>query len=126
NMLGLDFIVCGYEYDVWQNAIAGLENEAEGGRRCTECFRIRLAKTAQFAKKKNFNAFTTTLTISPHKNSKIINAIGNEIALKDGITFLEKDLKKEGGFRKSLEYSKKYGLYRQNYCGCEFSVKKTF
>ena len=102
-------------------AAKGLEPEPEGGKRCTECFRLRLEKTAQAAKMGGYDFFTTTLTVSPHKNYPLISSIGKELALTYGISFLDRDFKKKDGFKRSIELSKKYGLYRQNYCGCEFS-----
>lgn len=99
-----------------------LGNEKEGGSRCSECFRIRLSKTAEIAKLEGFDAFTTSLTVSPHKDAKIINKLGKEIGNCLDIEFLECDFKKQNGFYNSILLSKKYGLYRQNYCGCEFSL----
>lgn len=109
--------------EVWLEAINGLEEEKEGGKRCEICFRLRLEKTALYAKENDFDGFTTTLTISPHKNSAIINQIGKELSEKHGIYFLEENFKKDEGFKKSLEISKEYNLFRQTYCGCIFSQK---
>ena len=99
----------------------GLEEEPEGGARCRVCFRQRLEKTAETAMITGHGYFGTTLTVSPHKNYKLISHIGNEISLKYGNTFLDRDFKKKDGFRRSVELSKKYDLYRQNYCGCKYS-----
>lgn len=99
----------------------GLENEPEGGERCKVCFRHRLEKTSEMSVITGNEYFGTTLTVSPHKNYKLISQIGNEIAMKYGNTFLDRDFKKKDGFKRSVELSKKYGLYRQNYCGCEYS-----
>ncbi len=110
--------------ELWFDAIKGLEQEKEGGKRCEACFKVRLEKTALFAKKNGFDGFTTVLTISPHKNSAVINQIGKKIAKKYEIGFLEENFKKHDGFKKSLELSDKYGFYRQNYCGCVYSKKK--
>jgi len=107
-----------YDHNAWLQYVRGLESEPEGGSRCTKCFEFNLARTAQYAKINNFDCFTTTLTVSPHKNSRIIFAIGRSLG-----NFLEIDFKKRDGFKHSVELSKKYGLYRQNYCGCEFSLK---
>ncbi|MCQ2555229.1 MAG: epoxyqueuosine reductase QueH [Clostridia bacterium] len=101
--------------------VSGLEKEKEGGKRCTECFRLRLDRTAKAAKELGYSIFTTTLTVSPHKNSPLIMMIGEETAERYGLTFLDMDFKKKDGFKKSIELAKKYELYRQNYCGCEFS-----
>ena len=99
----------------------GLEEEPEGGRRCLRCFAQRLEKTAETAQMTGKDYFGTTLTVSPHKNYRKISEIGQNIALRYGLTFLDRDFKKKDGFRRSIELSKKYGLYRQDYCGCEFS-----
>lgn len=99
----------------------GLEKEPEGGKRCEKCFRLRLAKAARVAKEIHADFFGTTLTISPLKDAKLINRIGEEIALETGVSFLPSDFKKQDGYKKSVELSKKYGLYRQDYCGCPFS-----
>lgn len=101
--------------------VKGLEKEPEGGKRCTECFKLRLEKTAIEAKLNGFEVFGTTLTVSPHKNYPLISKIGKELALSYGLSFLDMDFKKKAGFQRSVELSKQYGLYRQNYCGCCFS-----
>ena len=113
-----------YNHSEWLGFIKGLEEEPEGGKRCWKCFEFNLRKTAEKAKKLGFENFTTTLTISPHKNSKKIFEIGNKIGKEYGLNFLEIDFKKKEGFKHSIELSKKYELYRQNYCGCEFSLEK--
>lgn len=114
-------ITCEYDPDTFFEKVKGLEDEPEGGERCSECFRLRLAKAAEVAEKEKIKYFTTTLTVSPHKNAKLIGAIGNEIADGSRSEYLEIDFKKKDGFKRSIELSKEYGLYRQNYCGCEFS-----
>jgi hypothetical protein len=100
----------------------GLENEREGGLRCFNCYDLRLSKTAQKAKDMGFDYFATTLTISPHKNSEKINEIGNRLTDVYEVKFLNSDFKKKDGFKRSLEISRKYELYRQDYCGCEYSL----
>ncbi|HSA06607.1 MAG TPA: epoxyqueuosine reductase QueH [Candidatus Gastranaerophilales bacterium] len=110
--------------DSWNRAVKGLEDEREGGKRCEVCFKLRLEKTALFAKQNGYEGFTTVLTISPHKNSEKINKIGAEIAQKYDIKFIEENFKKQHGFKKSLELAEKYNLYRQNYCGCIYSRKQ--
>ena len=100
----------------------GLEKEPEGGKRCTNCFVLRLEQTAIDASMEKFDMFATTLTVSPHKDFEVIGSIGNTLALKYGVEFLNGNFKKAAGFQRSIELSKEYGLYRQNYCGCEFSV----
>ena len=99
----------------------GLEREPEGGARCKKCFELRLQKSAQIAKEISADYFTTTLTISPLKNSIILNEIGNESGEKYGVKWLYSDFKKKEGYKRSIELSRLYGLYRQNYCGCVFS-----
>ncbi len=103
--------------------IKGLEKEKEGGARCTGCFELRLEKTAKYMMDNmgDFDYFATTLTVSPHKNAKLINEIGNKIATKYGVNYLESDFKKKDGFLRSINKSKELGLYRQDYCGCSFS-----
>ena len=104
-------------------AVRGYENEPEGGRRCEICFRLRLQETARYAKENNFDFFCTTLTLSPHKNAKLINTLGEETACRTGgISYLPSDFKKKDGFRRSVELSQKEHLYRQTYCGCVFSI----
>ena len=99
----------------------GLEDCPEGGERCTECFKLRLDRTAGAALAMGFPIFGTTLTVSPHKNYQLISAIGTQLAEVYDLEFLDMDFKKKAGFQRSIELSKKYELYRQNYCGCEFS-----
>ena len=113
-----------FEPQEFYAAVKGFENEPEGGKRCEKCFYLRLNKTAETAKANGFDYFTTTLTLSPLKNAELLNAIGNEVAQKKGIKFLPSNFKKKGGYQRSLELSKEYGLYRQNYCGCVFSKNK--
>lgn len=100
----------------------GLESQKEGGQRCNICFDLRLSKTAQYAKENNFDAFTTTLTVSPHKNSQQIFEVANNVSKRYEIPFLEMDFKKKDGFKRSIILSKELGLYRQNYCGCRYSL----
>lgn len=99
----------------------GLEDCPEGGERCTECFKLRLDRTARAAIVMGYPIFGTTLTVSPHKNYQLISAIGTNLADVYELEFLDMDFKKKAGFQRSIELSKKYELYRQNYCGCEFS-----
>jgi len=120
----VDFIEGEYEPDVFFNVIRGLENEPEGKKRCLKCFELRLMKVAQKAKELNFPYFTTTLTVSPHKNASLINEIGQTLSKTYSINFLCSDFKKKNGFKRSVILSQQYGLYRQNYCGCIFSNRK--
>ncbi len=113
---------CAYDHNEFLGRINGLENEREGGARCTECFRLRLEETAHIAKCNGFEYFTTTLSVSPHKNADILNEIGLLLAEKYNIEFLVADFKKRNGYKRSIEISKEFNLYRQVYCGCEFSL----
>ena len=99
----------------------GLEKCPEGGERCFQCFRLRLEQTAKRAKEGDYDFFTTTLTISPLKNATKLNEIGEELAKEYGVTWLPSDFKKKEGYKRSIELSKEYDLYRQNYCGCAYS-----
>ena len=117
----LDIIDCDYDNDLYEKSIKGLENCPERGDRCTVCFKLRLDKTAKIAKELNYDYFCSTLSVSPYKNSKLINEIGKEMEQKYNIKWLYSDFKKEDGYKKSIELSKKYNLYRQDYCGCDFS-----
>ena len=112
-----------YDYDEWLKSIKGREDDPECGERCSLCYRIRLEKTAQKALDLNISTIGTTLTVSPHKKASIINEIGNEIAALYGVKFHNADFKKKDGYKKSIELSRIYELYRQNYCGCSFSIR---
>ena len=113
-----------YIYEDFLNAIKGKENLGERSPRCYECYKFRLEKTAIKAKDLGFDYFTTTLSISPHKNSSWINEIGFDLESKYNIKYLYSDFKKEEGYKRSIELSKEYGLYRQDYCGCVYSLKE--
>ncbi|MCX4249210.1 MAG: epoxyqueuosine reductase QueH [Bacilli bacterium] len=117
----IKFMDCDYENDIWTNKTKYLREELEGGKRCSVCFGIRLKYTAKKALDKGFDYFGTTLTVSPHKNSELINKIGEGIGINLGIKFLYSDFKKKEGYKKSIEFSKQYNLYRQDYCGCLYS-----
>ncbi|MDO4517676.1 MAG: epoxyqueuosine reductase QueH [Bacillota bacterium] len=110
-----------YEPAAFLSMVVGREEDPEGGARCSLCFRQRLEKTAQTAILKGCDYFGTTLTVSPHKNYERISAIGREIGLKYGLSFLDRDFKKKDGFKRSIELSREYNLYRQDYCGCVYS-----
>ena len=112
------FLDCDYANEEFRSVAKGLEEEKEGGARCSVCFKLRLEKTALKAKELGFEYFGTTLTVSPYKNSKVINAIGAMLEDNFGVKYLYSDFKKNDGYKKSIELSKKYDLYRQNYCGC--------
>ena len=117
----VEFIEGEYLPDDFFEVCSGFSNEPEGGRRCTECFKLRMERTAQVALKTGNSMFGTTLTVSPHKNYMLISAIGTELERVYGIEFLDVDFKKKAGFQRSIQMSKEYGLYRQNYCGCVYS-----
>ena len=119
----IDMIDCDYENELYEEAIRGLENEPERGSRCSVCFKLRLEKTASIAKKSHYDYFGTTLTVSPYKNSDLINEIGISIGDEYQIPFLTANFKKRNGYKRSIELSKEYGLYRQNYCGCKYSKR---
>ena len=114
-------IDCDYDNNIYEQKIKGYENCPERGERCTICFNLRLEKTAQIAKENDFDYFCTTLTVSPYKNANKINEIGKKLEEKYHIKWLYSDFKKNDGYKKSIELSKKYNLYRQNYCGCIYS-----
>ena len=110
-----------YDTDNFYSITKGMENLPEGGERCFKCYKMRLEKTAEYAAKKGFDYFTTTLSISPYKNAQKLNEIGEIISLEKNIKYLHSDFKKKNGYRRSIELSDIYGLYRQDYCGCIFS-----
>lgn len=117
----IPIIVGSYEQKKWLELAHHHKEEPEGGIRCQICFRIRLEKCAGTAKRKGFELFGTTLTISPHKDHKLINSIGLSIAKQKKIGFFTANLKKKNGFKRTMELSRSFGLYRQNYCGCIYS-----
>ena len=113
-----------YNYGDFSEIAKGFENTKEGGERCFRCYKLRLEKSAHLAKEQGFDYFCTTLSISPLKNSQKINEIGLEVAEKYGVKWLPSDFKKKEGYKRSIELSKEYNLYRQNFCGCVFSKKE--
>ncbi len=119
--LKLPFIEDEYDTDLWFDVTEGLEESPEQGPRCSICFQTRLRKTAEYCRTHDFENFATTLTISPHKRAFTINKIGKSLAKAFGLNFHEADWKKDGGFEKSCEISKKNRFYRQKYCGCVYS-----
>jgi hypothetical protein len=120
---GVEVLADAYDPASWESAVAGLEGEPEGGARCDRCFRHNLARAAAKAAELGFEAFSTTLTVSPHKSSPRVFAAGREAAAArpGGPAFEERDFKKRDGFLDSVRLAKAYGLYRQDYCGCRFS-----
>ncbi len=111
----------GYNIKDFYKVAKGLENEKEGGRRCSRCYKLRLEETVKIAKENNFDYFCTTLSVSPYKKAITLNEIGKELENKYKVKYLYSDFKKKEGYKRSNELAKKYNLYRQHYCGCEFS-----
>ena len=124
----VELMECSYDGEAFARASVGLEQEPEGGARCAVCFRLRLEETARRAAAGGFDWFSTTLTVSPHKNAAVINAIGEALAAQYGVAWLPSDFKKRDGYRQSIALSHTYELYRQDYCGCLFAreAQKTF
>lgn len=116
--------ICGFDPNEFYTAVRGLENLPEGSERCRKCFELRLNKAAKFAKENNFDYFTTTLSISPLKNADVLNEIGEEAGRRFSVSHLPSNFKKKGGYQRSVVLSKEYSLYRQDYCGCVFSVRE--
>lgn len=119
----IEIAVKEYDHDLFLDSIKGFEEEVEGGRRCKICIKNRLEESFKYAKENNFDCVTTTLTISPHKDSNYINELGKALSEKYELSYLYSDFKKKEGYKKSIEISKEFGLYRQDYCGCEFGGK---
>ena len=124
NKDNIHIMECSYENEKFEKIAKGLEDAPEGGIRCRKCYKLRIEETAKYAKENNFDYFTTTLTISPLKNSPVLNPIGKELEEKYNIKYLYSDFKKKEGYKTSIILSKKYNLYRQNYCGCIYSKPK--
>ncbi|MGN0375077.1 MAG: epoxyqueuosine reductase QueH [Butyrivibrio sp.] len=120
----VDFIEGRYEPGDYFNAVKGLEGEPEGGRRCLVCYEMRLREAAEYAIRGGFDYFTTTLSISPLKNADAINEIGERLGREYGVKHLPSDFKKKDGYKQSVELSKEYNLYRQNFCGCVYSQRE--
>ncbi len=132
----VELLVVEYDHDAWLESIEGLETEPEGGRRCEACFRHNFRRVLQLALERGYGGFASTLTVSPHKRSVQVFEAGREVAESGGDgdsgdggsgvmpAFIECDFKKRDGFRQSLELTRKYGLYRQSFCGCEFSRRE--
>ncbi len=124
NFFNVKILEGNYDVKRWFENVKGLEKEREGGKRCEICYKIRLEETAKKARSLGINVITTTLTVSPWKNSKKIFQIGKSISKEYNVKFLEIDFKKKDGFKKSITFSKILNLYRQKYCGCIFSFQK--
>ncbi len=119
----ISLITVPYVHEEFTDYVKGLESEKEGGARCRKCFELRIGKTACLAAEKSFDYFCTTLSVSPHKNAFLLNEVGKEKERKSAASlWLISDFKKRNGYKISIELSKKYDLYRQQYCGCEFSL----
>ena len=120
----IELIQAEYNPQEYFDAIKGFENDKEGGLRCGLCFDLRLNEAAKYAKEHGYDYFTTTLSISPHKNADLINHLGELLESKYDVSYLYADFKKKNGFKRSIELCKQYDVYRQNYCGCIFSLKE--
>ncbi len=114
-------VICDHDPESFERIARGFEDEKEGGARCRRCYELRMRKAAEYAAEGGFDFFTTTLSISPHKNADWINEIGEALAAEYGVAHLPSDFKKRNGFKRSIELSEEYGLYRQDYCGCRMS-----
>ena len=119
----VSFIAGNYERERFYEIARGLEHLKEGGERCFKCYELRLEEAARIAKEIEYDYFTTTLSISPMKNAEKLNEIGSKLGKRYGVEYLQSDFKKKNGYKRSVELSKEYGLYRQDYCGCEFSFR---
>lgn len=119
----VSFLAGRYDRERFFEMAKGMEHMREGGERCFRCYELRLEEAAKIAKDGGFDYFTTTLSISPMKNAEKLNEIGNELSKKYGVSYLHSDFKKKNGYKRSIELSKEFGLYRQDYCGCEFSFR---
>ena len=122
----IDVIRGAYDPQRFYDAVRGHEDDPEGGARCEICFRLRLRETAYLARQRGDDYFTTTLSISPLKDARLLNAIGRELSAEVGVPWLPADFKKRNGYKRSCELSALYGLYRQDYCGCVFSRRRDF
>lgn len=120
----VNMIAAPYRPEEFYNIARGLEKEPEGGRRCLKCYELRLREAARLAKEMGFDFFTTTLTISPLKKADKLNAAGEAAGREFGVAFLPSDFKKKNGYKRSTELSREYGLYRQDYCGCVYSMRE--
>ncbi|WP_461812854.1 epoxyqueuosine reductase QueH [Faecalimonas sp.] len=120
----VSFIAGNYEKEKFYEMAKGLEHLKEGKERCFKCYALRLEEAARLAKEGEFDYFTTTLSISPMKNAEKLNEIGNALGREYGVEYLQSDFKKKNGYKRSIELSKEYGLYRQDYCGCVYSMQE--
>ena len=118
---GVRVIKAEYDHEAFERIAKGRENLPERSERCYLCYELRMRRTAEYAKANGYAAFTTSLSISPYKSSRWINEIGERLEKETGVPFLHSDFKKQNGYRRSIELSKEYGLYRQDWCGCVYS-----
>ena len=123
NKYGIDIMEAKYDPASFFEISRGLEKEKERGKRCYKCYKLRLEETAKVAEENNIKYFATTLTLSPYKKALWINEIGEELNNKYNTTYLYSDFKKKNGYKRSIELSKEYNLYRQDYCGCVYSLR---
>lgn len=114
-----------YDHEAFLEAVRGLESEPEGGRRCARCFELRLREAASRAARGGYDYYTTTLSISPHKDARLLHETGTREGERAGVNYLPADFKKRGGYQRSIELCKTYDIYRQDYCGCEFSLAES-
>ena len=121
--LSIKVINNGHRHEDFKEISSGLEDEPEGGKRCFKCYRLRLLESVLYAKENNFDYFCTTLSISPFKNASKLNEIGLELEKEYGVKYLISDFKKKNGYKRSIELSHIYNLYRQDYCGCKYSKR---
>lgn len=121
NLSQIRIVAPDYDENEFFEIAKGNESLPEGGARCKDCYRLRLEKTAEYAKRDGFDYFTTTLSVSPYKNAQALNEIGSELSEKYGVKYLLSDFKKNDGYKRSCQLSREFNLYRQNYCGCIFS-----
>jgi predicted adenine nucleotide alpha hydrolase (AANH) superfamily ATPase len=119
--LGVELVEGAYEPAEWERAVGPHRDLPEGSLRCESCYRLRMIRTARLARERGFDFFTVTLTVSRHKNSKVLERIGREVAQAEGVAYLAEDFKKRDGYNQSVCRSKELGLYRQDYCGCQIS-----
>lgn len=120
--LNIKIVKANYDHSHFLDLIEGKENEKEGGKRCQICIADRLNQSFQYAVRNNYDVITTTLSISPHKDAEFINILGEQLEQKYGIKFLHSDFKKQNGYLRSIQICKDLNIYRQEYCGCEFSL----
>jgi len=121
--LGVEFVLAPHQHDAWLKVVEIWRHEPERGKRCKLCYHQRLKQSAKYAKKNDFQYLATSLTISPHKDARCLNALGVALAKKYGLNFLTDNFRLNDGYKKSQSLAKELGFYRQNYCGCEFSLK---